>query len=108
MHGSAGKHSFLGAASFLIAALERYNSRSAIRLIIKASHLRMPFQNGMNQTPLHSDTPAVDDADLPISLENRLMEVFFDKTGHLARLETVKINRILDGQLHRFCHLSPL
>lgn len=68
----------------------------------------VPFKNGMNNTPLHANSTAVNNAHLAISLQNSLIQVFLHQARNFTRLKRMEIDGILNWQLYRFRHFSSL
>ena len=61
----------------------------------------MPLQNRMNNLSLHSDTSAVNNPNFPVPFRMRLIEILFNEAGNFPRLESMKIDGVLDGQFYR-------
>ena len=56
----------------------------------------MPRDHGLDDLPLHSDAPTVDQSDFVEPSRERRFEVLVDDGGNVARGERVEIQRIVD------------
>jgi len=64
----------------------------------------MCLQNRVDNTALHTDASAVNNADFVISLQYGLMQIFLNQVRYLPGLERVQIYAFLYGQFYRFRH----
>jgi hypothetical protein len=85
---------------------KRDQGGSTVNLIPIGYHMWMPAQHGMDDAALNPNAPSVNDADFMISLQSRLVEIFFHQDCHIPRLERMQVDRILNKQLHGF-HSDP-
>ena len=71
--------------------------------------MRIPAQDRLDDPALHAGAASVYDADLPISLQQRLVEILFHKIGRFVRPEGMKIDGIFNRQFYGFpiVHLLP-
>lgn len=79
-----------------------------VHRIMKREHTIVPLKNGMDNTPLHANSSAVNNAHLTIFPQNRLVQVFLHQARNFTRLKSVQIYGILNWQFHWFRHFSSL
>jgi hypothetical protein len=62
----------------------------------------MFLQNRVDNAALHSDAPAVNDADFPVAFEHRLIQIFLDQICYFPWQEWVQVYCIF--QLTALCN----
>jgi len=70
--------------------------RPPIGFIPEGNDVRMLLQKRVDDLALYPDAAAVNDADLPKTFLDRLIEVFLHYDMNLLWLERMKVNGILD------------
>lgn len=84
--------------------LERYLGRTAVREVAEADDVRVSFENGMYDLSQDSDAAPMNDSHFTVAFPMRLVKVFLDETGDLARRKGMQIERVFNRQFYGFFH----